>query len=569
MRICLVGKFPPIQGGVSMRAYWAAHRLAQRGHEVHVVTNAQEVRPPYRMHMRAGDWARCEADYGAGRVIVHWTDPVDRTQRYVPMASAFVSKLAGVAARVHATHPFDVVFSHYLEPYGVAGHLAAEMTGAPHVVRMAGSDAGRLWHHPQLEPLYDHVLRSAHTVLAVGAVAQRAAAHGVDPVRLVPGGGFALPDALFAPDGPGLDLAALRGEIENAALGDPFWGGFVGDRPYVGVYGKLGESKGSFALLAALHRLRQSGCDLGLLAMAHGSPDTERRFRDEARRLGIEDCILQIPFLPHWRVPEFLRGCLAVCCLEQDFPIALHNPIVPREVLLSGTCLVGATEILRKLPKSERLAHGYNCVAIRNVNDIDELSGALAAVLAEPALAAAIGARGREFAMELQGETDFPDRLEAILSAAVRREPAPAAAAVVPPTQAQLVAALEGLLTERPSLAGADDSFDPLFRLQSQNWAISDEDCAMLVPFRDPDVRIVALSGNLIVLRGDGPDIGHNPLVVDAETAQILELCDGHRTVSQIASEIVGTGGTLPGRRLAWIQHLFTIGLIGFREGST
>ena len=42
MRICIIGKFPPIQGGVAVRTYWVAHDLAARGHEVHVVTNAKE-----------------------------------------------------------------------------------------------------------------------------------------------------------------------------------------------------------------------------------------------------------------------------------------------------------------------------------------------------------------------------------------------------------------------------------------------------------------------------------------------------------------------------------------------
>ena len=42
MRICIIGKFPPIQGGVSMRTYWTAHALAMHGYEVHVVTNAKE-----------------------------------------------------------------------------------------------------------------------------------------------------------------------------------------------------------------------------------------------------------------------------------------------------------------------------------------------------------------------------------------------------------------------------------------------------------------------------------------------------------------------------------------------
>src|SRR5262249_55405460 len=153
-----------------------AHALAARGHHVHVVTNAKEARPPFRLHMRKQDWRRCARAYELGAVTVHWSDPPDGAQAYIPMASPFVSKLAAIAARLHSERPFDVVFTHYLEPYGVAGHLAAEIAGVPHVVRMAGSDAGRLWHHPQLESLYDHVLRSAAIVIATGRVAERAVA---------------------------------------------------------------------------------------------------------------------------------------------------------------------------------------------------------------------------------------------------------------------------------------------------------------------------------------------------------------------------------------------------------
>jgi hypothetical protein len=138
-----------------MRTYWSAHGLPARGHTVHVVTNAKEAQAPFRMHMRPQDWLQCEGTYGAGSVAVHWTDPVDRSQTYIPMASPFVTKLAGIAAHMHRERGVDVIYSHYLEPYGVAGHLVSQITGVPHVVRMAGSDAGRLWHHPQFEGTYD------------------------------------------------------------------------------------------------------------------------------------------------------------------------------------------------------------------------------------------------------------------------------------------------------------------------------------------------------------------------------------------------------------------------------
>jgi glycosyltransferase involved in cell wall biosynthesis len=430
VRICIIGKFPPIQGGVSARTYWTAHGLAALGHEVHVVTNAKEARPPFRMHMRAEDWKRCEASSARGSVTVHWTDPVDRTQSYIPMASPFVSKLAAVAAGAHSARAFDVIYSHYMEPYGVAGYLASQITGVAHVVRMAGSDAGRLWHHPQFEALYDHVLRSAEIVVAAGAVARRAIERGVDPHRIAPGGGYALPQDLFTPQGPLLELDRLRTELaENADVDDALWGELAQRRapglPYFGIYGKLGENKGSFALLSAMHRLKLAGAQVGLVALAHGRPEVERRFRERARELGLTDRILQIPFLPHWRVPELLRSCLAVCCLEQDFPIGIHTPIIPLEVLLCGACLVGSTEVIRKLPQWDRLPHGYGCVAIEDVDDIEELTDKLAAIVRDPKPAAAVGARGCRFARDLARDVDFPHRLERILQAAAGRRPLP------------------------------------------------------------------------------------------------------------------------------------------------
>ena len=403
MKICVIGKYPPIQGGVSMRTYWTAHGLAALGHEVHVITNAKEVAPPFRMYMREQDWARCEASYGSGSVRVHWSEPMDRSQFYIPTASAFVSKLATLAANAHEACGFDVIFSHYLEPYGVAGYLAARMTGAPHVVRMAGSDAGRLWHHPQFEALYDHILQSAELLVAAHVVAARAIERGVDPGRIRPGGSYALPKEFFTPDGPQLDLAALRAELAtNEVFRDSVWGDFAGDRPYFGIYGKLGVNKGTFALLSALHLLKQKGVDVGLVAVAHGRAEIEQRFRTQVREFGLTDRVLQLPFLPHWRIPEFLRGCLAVCCLEQDFPIGFHSPITPLEVMTCGACLVGAAEVIRKLPNYQQLAHGYSCVVVENVNDVAALSSTLGAIADDPGLAVHVGARGHLYARDAQ-----------------------------------------------------------------------------------------------------------------------------------------------------------------------
>jgi glycosyltransferase involved in cell wall biosynthesis len=596
LRICVIGKYPPIQGGVSMRTYWTAHGLAARGHDVHVVTNAKEVLPPFRMHMRPKDWKRCEASYGAGSVTAHWTDPADDSQFHIPMASPFVSKLAAVAARLHAEQPFDVILSYYMEPYGVAGHLAAQMTGVPHVVRMAGSDAGRLWHHPQFEPLYDHVLHTADIVIAVGIVAERAIRRGVDPGRIASAGGFAVPEELFTPKGPRLDLARMRKEVAaDPDLRDLQWGGFTGGRPYFGVYGKLGENKGSFALLAAMSRLKRAGLKFGLVAVAHGTAEVDARFRARARQLGLAGHILQLPFLPHWRVPELLRSCVAVCCLEQDFPIRFHTPIIAMEVLLCGACLVGSTEIIRKLPGSGRLPDGYGCVAIENVDDITGLTARLAAILKDPAPAAAVGARGRKFALDLQRDVHFPQTLEGVLAAAAVRQPV--ARATQRPGDEQHIddasaAAIKVAITAAEKDAdksGSPKDCDALFRLRMKRWAMADADLAGLVPLRDQRLRVIEIDQDVsqiagevadfpppptpgrshVVVFGRSGDARRSPLFVDAVTARILALSDGTRTVSDILQELNRKPGFSGGPDLTWIERIFVEGLVSLQAEHT
>jgi glycosyltransferase involved in cell wall biosynthesis len=656
VRICIIGKYPPIQGGVSMRTYWRAHGLAALGHEVHVVTNAKEAVAPYRMLMRAEDWERCAGRYDAGSVTVHWTDPVDASQSYIPMASPFVSKLAGIAARVHSEVPFDVIHSHYLEPYGVAGLLAAEITGVPHVVRTAGSDAGRLWRHPQLEALHDHVLKSAEAVICGGAVRRYAVSRGIDPARIAFDAGIVIPDDLFSPQGPALDLAGLRAEArEDRDLRDLMWGNFDGARPYFGFYGKLGEPKGSFALLEALARLKREGIDVGLIALAHGPPAVEKAFRARARALELEDRVLQLPFLPHWRVPEFLRGCLAVCCLEQGFPITFHTPIIPREVLMSGTCLVGSTEVLRKLPGHGRLIHGYGCVAVRDVTDTAALARQLAAIATDSGPRAAVGARGRIFAQRLSQGTAFPRALEQILAAAAQRSASAVksrrggaitkessageadrfpltrlAAEVLAgdrrrdrdadrfpasheqidlPWAREILAAIErtigrGEERARPlsapvaaeiAIAMAEDDiepspvhdFDPLFQLHTKRWAADDDDLLALFPLRDPQLRLIVFDVDVSIYLGMPPAASlsrmpapgrsflvafaqsggarREPFLVDETTAEILEICDGTRTVREMFRHGPHTGFDEDAQR-GCIAALLTSGLVSLHD---
>ena len=396
------------------------------------------------------------------------------------------------------------------------------------------------------------------------------------------------------------------------------WGGFAGDLPFFGIYGKLGETKGSFALLAAMQRLKQAGIEVGLVALAHGWPAIESRFRSRVEELGLADRILQIPFLPHWRVPEFLRSCLAVCCLEQDFPIVFHTPVIALEVLMCGACLVGSTEVIRKLPDHVRLPDRYGCVAIDDVHDIEALSTRLTAIARDPEPIAWVAARGRAFARTTQADASDPQGLERLLKSASRRR--------LPPRRGHTVAAADAedprfpvtqlaarvlhakdeiqdapelsarssapidLLQARAVLAAVEsdaeagdpslrpvasairleiaiaqaedtarpddqtDERDPLFRLRTTRWAVGDGDLAGLTAIRDPHLRMITFDVSAM-RRGNEADVSaaptpqprhvvafaqangerREPLFISDQTARILELSDGTRTVREIA----------------------------------
>ena len=421
MKICIFGKYPPIQGGVSMRTYWAAHGLAKLGHTVHVITNAKEAALPYRMFMRGEDWARCDAQYGAGSVQVHWTESYGQREWHIPSGTTFVTKLASIGLDIMTKEPIDLVYAHYAEPYCVASHIVAQATGLPHVVRTAGSDAGRLWQLPQFGTLYNHIFTSADAVICGPTVSRKMIDLGVEPGRIAlkPAKDVSLVD-LFTPDGPVLDVATLRDQIlsgGNDGFRNALFGEFDPALPYFGVYGKLGKKKGTQSLLAAFKRLRDRGLRVGLLVMAHERPAALDSFRDCVKAAGLENFVCQLPFLPHWRVPEFIRRCVAVCCLEQDFPIKSHDPIVAREVLTCGGCLVGSTEVIRKLPDAHKVIDDFNCVAINDVERVEDLERRLASILEDPDRVEQLRRRARQYGIEIETEDSSPRWLESILSA--------------------------------------------------------------------------------------------------------------------------------------------------------
>jgi glycosyltransferase involved in cell wall biosynthesis len=408
MRLCLVSKYPPIEGQVSTINYWLADGLARRGHDITVVTNANEVDPTCRL--------LSDREPGAEeRVRVLNTDSFGRSQFHIPWSNPFVTKLAALTLIAVRDHGAELVFSHYLEPYAVAGYLAASFTAIPHVVTHAGSDVGRLLQESHLRPVYEEIIRHADLFVAKSSsVAAGAGAHARLPARdaLTP---YGPPDMLFNPQATPLDVNELLDQAGALIREDLGWhtNRFNSDRPTFGMYGKLSAVKGTLQLVEALGQLKRDGYACNLLLMTrwrHG----EDNLRDAIRQNGLEADTWLLPFLPNWQIPSWIRRCTAVCYLEHGWPLPSHVAVIPREVLACGVCLVVSQEVRGGAWYRDRLVDDENCMVLDEPHNPVALANRLRSVLEQPARAAELGARGHSAASRMPSYTRFLDGWEAL-----------------------------------------------------------------------------------------------------------------------------------------------------------
>jgi glycosyltransferase involved in cell wall biosynthesis len=392
LRICIVGKYPPIEGGVSTTTYWLARGLASRGHEIHIVTNADEVEDRYRIQLDADDAKMLQPQFdNGGFVRVHHVESFDAVaMAYIPDANPYFTRLASLATDVVRRYECEVIMASYLEPYGMAGWFAAQRCDRPLLIRHAGSDIDRLARAPDLGLAYKEILRDATAVLTFPRLVRRFAGMGVLPSQIVEAPQYLHDSRFFSPHGAALDVGAMA--ICDGA-GRPF--DFQGKAiPTFGVYGKIGAAKGTYDLITALGRLAADGRSFQLAAMV--GKESGSIMRATLVEAGIAERTLILPYLPNWRVPEFIRACTAVCFLERGFPVAIHGPMIAREVLTCGSCLVVSKEIADKQLNHEQLASGVNLLVVTDPRDTDELTEGLRAVVDDPAWATALGAAGAE-----------------------------------------------------------------------------------------------------------------------------------------------------------------------------
>lgn len=326
MHILLVAKYPPIQGGVSASSYWLAQALVELGHQITILTNANEVEEEYRINFEKDDLCLLNGFRVQNSICVISTQK-DSKHHFVPQANPYLSKLVSLGLEIINERKPDLIWAHYVEPYGVASLILSKLTGIPYVIRHAGSDLGKLGLTKQLSTLHQEVYRQAFLVTTTPKHHTYFKSIGVQNDKLVSCGFRHIPGDLFYSTKiePQMNITRIL------------------------VYGKTGITKGTQQLIGAVSLLNKQGFPVHLTAYWGGKGLLNTVHQIAVKQL--EENITVRGFIPHWKIPNAIRSVDAVVFLENNFTIPIHSPGIPLEVLSCGRLLITTEEIAQKMPK--------------------------------------------------------------------------------------------------------------------------------------------------------------------------------------------------------------------------
>ncbi|MFE3101856.1 glycogen synthase [Nocardia tengchongensis] len=321
--------------------------------------------------------------------VVHQPDPM------LFAANSAVQMMSAQLRMADAAAFSDVVHSHTWYT-GLAGHLAGQLYGIPHVLTAHSLEPRRPWKAEQLGGGYrlsswseHNAMTFADAVIAVSAGMREDvldAYPDIDPdkVHVVHNG---IDADVWHPGGPALESRDVLTEL-----------GVSQERPIAAFVGRITRQKGVPHLLAAARHL-DPDIQLVLLAGAADTPAMEAEVATAVRALRDDrDGVFWIKeMLPTELVRQVLAAATVFVCPSVYEPLGIVN----LEAMACGTAVVasdvgGIPEVVAE-GETGRLVH-YDENAPRDYERA--LAWAVNTVAADPVTAAAMGAAGRNRAID-------------------------------------------------------------------------------------------------------------------------------------------------------------------------
>lgn len=388
MNVCLISKYPPIEGGESSKAYWLAKGLGERGHRIHIITNALEVEDIFRENLASSDLNL----YKPNGVTVHNTDPFEDLP-YIPFAKAYTEKLASLAIDTIRSNDLEIIDSWYILPYGISGYLVKQITQKPQILRHAGSDITRLFKSSNLNTLFREILLSADRLVTYPEMEKNFVNMGVSEGRI------------FLNTKVSVDTNAFNPSVKPFILDGMADKAIDENIPIITYIGKVGVTKGVFDLTNALSKIKR---DFLILWVCGGKGLNE--LKEDVKKKKLLSKSIFLGFVPPWRIPSIMKLSTCIVMPEREFPIQIHTPILQREAMCTGKCTVVSEELFGKRRYRE-LENGVHTIVV-NPKDVHQFSKEMERIIQNPEIADDIGEEAFKVARQYEDFEGYIDSME-------------------------------------------------------------------------------------------------------------------------------------------------------------
>lgn len=382
MKICIISKYPPIEGGVSSGIYWLARGLGELNHKVHVVTNCMEVEEGYREEILEDEPGQFEPK----NVKVHST--ILDTPFFIPSYNPYLPKLVNIAIEVIRKYDIDLIYSEYLMPYGVSGLMAKYITKKPFMVAHAGSDITRLFDSPSLKSLFIEIFKGADKISAT----QRHSRKILRRCKISR-------DKFIIGLRRSIDLKAFHPDVK------PFDKEKLPTFLYIGKVSKL---KRTFNFVDACSAIKKEEFRLIFVV---GNNERSLLLRKHVHSKGLGEKAVFLPFQAPWRIPSLINSATCVVSPETSeepyLPKNTHYPKIAREAMACGRCVVIGKGVAEK-GVYRMLQDGVNSYIV-DPDNTKEFARRLQSIVKSPDIAIKIGREARKFSEKTE---DFDESIQ-------------------------------------------------------------------------------------------------------------------------------------------------------------
>lgn len=386
MRICIIGKYPPIEGGVSARVYWLAKTLGEKGHEVHIVTNALEVESDYKEIFDLND-----PELIPNNVYLHSTS-VDTNPWHIPFSKAYTERIANLAIEVIEKYDLQIIDTYYILPYAISGFIAKNITGKPQVLHHAGSDINKLFSSNSYKTIFKSIFQRVDKIITIPQYKKMFLSLGVKESALDLNDRISIDTDAF---NPGVNPFQLSDHINGTRFKCPII-------TYIGKINYYWQTKGLYELIEAVKNIK---ADFRLLFVSNGKGLAE--FKNLIKEKNLENKSIFIDFVPPWKIPSIIKLSTCVIVPDKEFLIPNSFPILPREVMAIGKCLMISSELFSKKYYGN-LIDGEN-VSVVDPKNLSQYSKVIKEVIRDPEIALRIGEKAFQHSIQFENFNGYID----------------------------------------------------------------------------------------------------------------------------------------------------------------